>query len=142
MLHGALICNGFLRSGKFAEHYVWLKEAAERQGMALSLFDNAKLCRVLGGDAWQKEWDWLDSVDFVIFWDKDIPGGKYLEAVCRERGIGVYNGVNAIACCDHKFFTYEKIWAWNRRQKDGAGIKLIPTVMAPMTYENIGYPNL
>ncbi len=167
MLRGALICNAFLRSGKFVEHYAWLKEAAERQGMALSLFDNTKLCRVLGGerhpmssrkqhgsadgkerrdaqgwDAWRQEWDWLDSVDFVIFWDKDIPGGKYLEAVCREKGIGIYNEVDAIACCDHKFFTYEKIWEWNRGQKDEAQIKLIPTIMAPMTYENIGYANL
>ena len=142
MLRGALICNAFLRSGKFAEHYAWLKKAAERQGMALSLFDNTKLCRVLGGDARHQQWDWLDSVEFVIFWDKDIPGGKYMEAVCQERGIGICNRVDAIACCDHKFFTYEKIWEWNRRQRDEARIRLIPTVMAPMTYENIGYAEL
>lgn len=143
MLRGALIGNAFLRSGKFLEHYAWLKEAAERQGMALSLFDNTKLCCVMGGEeALCGEWHWLDSVDFVIFWDKDIPGGKFLEAVCRERGIGIYNAVDAIACCDHKFFTYEKIWKWNRNQRDEARIHLIPTVMAPMTYENIGYTNL
>jgi len=160
MLRGALISNAFLRTGKFVEHYEWLREAAERQGMALSLFDNTKLCRVMdsgvncralcdgghnpvidGGERY-RGWECLDSVDFVIFWDKDIPGGKFMEAVCRKRGIPVYNSIDAIACCDHKFFTYVKMWEWNRRRDRENEIGLIPTVMAPMTYENIGYTSL
>ena len=142
MLQGALISNGFLRTGKFVEHYIWLKEAAERQGMALSLFDNTKLCRRMETGNRNQDWDWLDVMDFVIYWDKDIPGGRFLEEMCREKGIPVYNSMDAIACCDHKFFTYEKIWQWNRSQREGERISLIPTVMAPMTYENIGYPSL
>lgn len=142
MFHGALICNAFLRTGKFVEHYEWLKKAAERQGITLSLFDNTRLCSVMEMGELSQEWDWLEPMDFVIYWEKDIPGGRFLEEICRERKIPVYNGMDAIACCDHKFFTYEKIWAWNRGQTAKQQIPLLPTVMAPMTYENIGYTNL
>lgn len=142
MLQGVLISNGFLRTGKFVEHDIWLKEAAVRQGIALSLFDNTKLCRRMDNGYRKQDWDWLDAVDFVIFWDKDIPGGRFLEAVCREKEIPIYNSLDAIACCDHKFLTYEKVWRWNRDRREAERISLIPTVMAPMTYDNIGYSSL
>lgn len=142
MFRGALISNAFLRTGKFVEHYEWLKKAAERQGIVLSLFDNTKLSVMMESRELTQGWDWLEGLDFIIYWEKDIPGGKFLEDICRERGIAVYNSMNAIACCDHKFFTYEKIWAWNRKHNAEQQIPLLPTVMAPMTYENIGYSNL
>ena len=141
MLQGALVSNAFLRTGKFVEHYEWLREAAERQGMALSLFDNTKLCgRLETGTC--RGFEFLDGMDFIIYWEKDISGGKLLEQLCRERHIRIFNRIDAIACCDHKFFTYEKIWRWNRGQEKERQICLIPTVMAPMTYENIGYPQM
>lgn len=142
MVQGALISNAFLRTGKFLEHYDWLRKAAQRRGIALSLLDNTVLCSKMETDGSGVGWEWLEPLSFIIFWEKDIPGGRYLEDVCREKNIPVYNGIDAIACCDHKFFTYEKIWRWNRRQEMDKRIPLIPSIMAPMTYDNIGYTDL
>lgn len=137
MFHGALISNAFLKTEKFLEHYQWLKKAAKQFGIALSLFDNTKMVGVLG-----QEYTWLDDMDFILYWDKDILQGEVLYDVCIEKGIPVYNSIDAIAVSDHKYETYRKIWNWNRRQKRENRIKLLPTVIAPMTYDNIGYTEL
>ena len=34
---GLLVTNAFLRTGKFVEHYEWLREAAVRCGMSLHM---------------------------------------------------------------------------------------------------------
>ena len=39
---GLLVTNAFLRTGKFVEHYEWLREAALQRGMTLDIIENAE----------------------------------------------------------------------------------------------------
>lgn len=141
MFHGALITNAFLRTDKFTEHYEWLKKAAEKYKMTLSLFENTDLFYPVGQEdaASERIAEIVSQNDFVIYWDKDILQGKILDCLCRERGIRIFNPISAIGICDNKFETYQKLWEWNRSAPSDRQIPLIPTVAAPMTYENIGY---
>ena len=89
MFHGVLVTNAFLRTDKFVEHYEWLKEAAEQYDIALSLLENTDLlCLIPGnGDLFvPKELEKVVSeVDFVLFWDKDVPYGKLLQDICKKK---------------------------------------------------------
>ncbi len=51
------------------------------------------------------------------------------------------NSVEAIAVCDDKSLTYQKLWEWNRDKPPDLQIPLIPSVTAPMAYANMGYTN-
>ena len=91
-MRGILVTNAFLKNDKFAEHYIWLEEAAGRQGMSLSLLENTNLLSVIGGgsalpyDGLPEELAKLaEENDFVIYWDKDISQGKLLEACCDRK---------------------------------------------------------
>lgn len=146
MLQGVLVTNAFLRTDKFVEHYEWLKEAAEQYHIALSLLENTDLLCMLPGEGEAfvpKELEKIVSqVDFVLFWDKDVPYGKILQEVCAKKHIPMFNSIESIAACDNKMETYRILWEWNRKQKDAERIPLIPTIAAPMTYANIGYTKL
>lgn len=141
MLQGLLVTNAFLRTEKFVEHYQWLKEAAERRNIALSLLDNTELLSVMGREASAIS-RIAGEYDFVIFWDKDIPQGKQLEWECRRRGVQVFNSIDAIAACDDKFETCLRLSQWNEGVAPEEKISMPPTIIAPMTYENIGYTSL
>lgn len=80
--------------------------------------------------------------DFVLYWDKDILLGNTLQSLCDKKGVPVFNSVPSIRLCDHKYETFMKIWEWNMEKGEKEKIPLIPTIAAPMTYENIGYTNL
>ena len=67
---GLLVTNAFLRTGKFVEHYEWLREAALQRGMTLDIIENAERLLMI-----EEEPAWLSEYDFVIYWDKDIPNG-------------------------------------------------------------------
>ena len=146
MFHGVLVTNAFLRTDKFVEHYEWLKEAAEQYDIALSLLENTDLlCLIPGkGDLFvPKELEKVVSeVDFVLFWDKDVPYGKLLQDICKKEKVPMFNSIEAIAACDNKMETYRILWEWNMTQNDSEMIPLIPTIAAPMTYANIGYTKL
>lgn len=144
---GLLVTNTFLKNQKFVTHYEWLKEAAKQFQIALSLLDNVELLYTVGemaeGEGGQQCLERIAAeYDFILYWDKDIPQGKLLQAICQEKGIPVYNQIEAIAACDNKFETYYRIWEWNRRKGVGEQIPIIPTIAAPMTYDNIGYNRL
>lgn len=147
MLHGVLITNAFLRTDKFVEHYEWLKKAAEQYQIALSLLENADLLYRIGnteGDhtgllGMEKL---LAENDFVLYWDKDIPQGRILSRLCQKQGIRIFNAIESIRVCDNKFETYQKIWEWNQCCSEIERIPILPSIIAPMTYENIGYTNL
>lgn len=68
--------------------------------------------------------------EFVLFWDKDVILARYLEL----SGIPVYNSSSSIETCDDKRKTYTALLA--------AELPIPQTVSAPMTYENIGYPEV
>ena len=81
-------------------------------------------------------------MDFVLFWDKDVPYGKLLQDICKKEKVPMFNSIEAIAACDNKMETYRILWEWNMTQNDSERIPLIPTIAAPMTYANIGYTKL
>ncbi len=140
---GILVANAFLKTDKFVEHYKWIEEAAKQYHIALSLLDNTELLYPVGGSGCGRMAEKVDALasqnDFVLYWDKDIPSGMLLQRKCRKYGVPVFNSVDAIGICDNKFETYRKLWEWNQNSKEAERIPLIPTIAAPMTYENIGY---
>lgn len=130
------MANAFLQTGKFTEHYEWLQRAAAKLGMQLDYTDNASHLTRFG-----EELSWLAPYDFVIFWDKDVALGREIERQAEKLSISIYNSIDAITVCDDKFETYRRIGIWNQAHPERE-IPLIPTMAAPMTYENIGYTNL
>lgn len=133
---GILIANAFLRADKFTEHYEWLQRAAEKHFVKLELCDNASCLSLCGGKL-----GWLDNFDFVLYWDKDIGFGKEITRYAQGRGIRVFNPVDSIAACDDKFETYHRIACYNDRHPEDS-VPILPTILAPMTYGNIGYTDL
>lgn len=71
-----------------------------------------------------------NDIDFILFWDKDIRLASYLE----QLGYPVFNSSEAIAICDDKSLTHMCLHK--------AGIPMPRTILAPMTFANIGYNNL
>ncbi len=135
-MKGLLITNGFLRSDKFVEHYEWLKEAGASYDIQLDVMGNDEKLFFCGADL-----SWIDEYQFLLFWDKDLRMGKQMEAYGAARGIPIFNSIDAIGACDDKFETCHRICLWNQEQKADQ-ISLLPMIMAPMTYGNIGYTNL
>jgi RimK family alpha-L-glutamate ligase len=133
---GLLVTNAFLRTEKFVEHYEWLKKAADRRGISLEMTDNA--AHMMGVE---EEPVWLKAYDFVIYWDKDLFLGEKLSRFGDRYGIPVFNSPKAIGVSDDKYKTYQCLSEWNRLHEQEK-IRLLPTVMAPMTYANVGYPTL
>ena len=130
---GLLVTNAFLRTGKFVEHYEWLREAALQRGMTLDIIENAERLLMI-----EEEPAWLSEYDFVIYWDKDIPYGKSLSMFADKYQIPVLNSVESVGVCDDKCETYLRLAAWNAAHPKEK-IRLLPTIPAPMTYANIGY---
>lgn len=128
--HGVLVTNAFLRTNKFVEHYEWLAEAAKQYDIRLDLWDNTHVLTDFGDVSSGLP----ESVDFVIFWDKDIPLATKLYQECLQRDIPMYNRPEAIALCDDKCRTYQALAACQEYS-----FSLIPTIVAPMTYQGIGY---
>ena len=120
---GLLVVNEFLHSGKFNEIHGWLIEAAGELGIRLQLKTNAQLMLILAANPMTR------LADFILFWDKDIRLAYYLE----QLGYPVFNSSKAIEICDDKSLTYLTLI--------NAGIKMPRTVVAPKTFENIGYTN-
>lgn len=124
-----LVVNGFLQTEKFHEIHQWLCRAGQKHHIDITMKTNQELLvdcgRQKAGIFQEKE-----RVDFVLFWDKDIRLARMLEAM----GYFVVNSAQAIENCDDKGLTYEIL-----------SVQKIPmprTILAPMTYSNIGYTNL
>lgn len=115
---GWLIVNEFLHSEKFDECSRRFEQEARALNIELLSLTNACLSK----DS--------EKPDFILFWDKDIALAKLLE----EEGIPVYNSSRSIALCDSKAETY--LGLYKER------IPMPKTIIAPMTYENVGYTNL
>lgn len=76
------------------------------------------------------EFSSIKRPDFVLFWDKDIYLAKALEAC----GIRLFNSAEAVALCDDK--------ALSALALERAKIPTPRTVIAPKTFEGVGYSNL
>lgn len=115
-----LVVNEFLNTSKFTELNQWLVNAAKEQQIDLQIKTNGELIGLL-----EKE-----LPDFVIFWDKDIRLAARMESL----GLKVYNSARAIEICDDKSYTYEIL--------QQAKLPMPRTIVAPKTYEGVGYPSL
>lgn len=116
---GWLVVNGFLHSDKFNEIYNWLKTAFEKKGHTIDVYTNIELSNIT---------EITNKPDFVLFWDKDIPLAKRLEKI----GLKLFNSALAIENCDNKALTYIELKGI---------VNMSKTIVAPMTYRNIGYNN-
>ena len=122
-MKGILVVNAFLNSNKFNEIHGWLVAAAKQQGIELQLRTNAELLIDIPGERRD------DEIDFILFWDKDVKLAYYLE----QLGYPVFNSSKAIGICDDKAQTHLALMS--------AKIPMPRTIIAPMTFANIGYTN-
>ena len=121
---GILVVNEFLHSMKFNEIHTWLLEAAEVQDIKMQLKTNAELLIDINCESKER------IADFILFWDKDVRLAYYLELL----GYPVFNSSRAIGICDDKALTHLTLM--------NAGIPMPRTIIAPMTFDNIGYTNI
>lgn len=119
-MKGVLIVNHFLNSEKFSDIYARLKSSAEALGVSLSLMTNRELLHVEG-----EPLPFGFSPDFVLFWDKDV----LLAEKCESMKIPTFNSSSAIAACDNKAVMHRRL----------EGLPMPKTIIAPMTFSNIGY---
>lgn len=127
-MKGWLVVNEFLQSKKFDEIHSWLLQAANKQDIDMDLKTNASLMVELPAD--REDAVRLEKPDFILFWDKDVKLAEHLEKL----GFPVFNSARAIETCDNKALTHLALMH--------AGIRMPRTIIAPMTFENIGYTNL
>jgi RimK family alpha-L-glutamate ligase len=120
---GILVVNEFLHTSKFNEIHAWLLEAAKKHSIDMLLKTNAELPIYMNGTRKEK------LADFILFWDKDVKLAYYLE----QLGYPVFNSSRAIEVCDDKALTHLTLM--------NCGIPMPETVIAPMTFQNIGYTN-
>lgn len=128
-MNGWLITNAFLNSNKFNEINLWLLEAAKKQGIDLVIKTNTDILPLLD-DKLKKQTMQSFNPEFVLFWDKDIRLAKYLE----DKGYTLFNNSAGIAACDDKSLTHLIL--------QNEGIPMPKTILAPMTYSNVGYTSL
>lgn len=118
-----IVVNGFVNSEKFHELYGFLSRAAEKRGISLSVKTSDSLTAPVGARITDTE-----RPDFVLFWDKDTSLARLLEA----EGVRLFNSARAIEICDSKALTAETL----------AGKIATPkTIIAPKTFEGLGYNN-
>jgi RimK family alpha-L-glutamate ligase len=135
---GMLITNSFLNTNKFSMHYQWLRDAAQEKNIQLDVYGNAEI--IVNIDQADTP-HWISDYDFILFWDKDIRLGRYLSFFCQRKHIPIFNTPQSIAACDDKYETYLQLMEWNQSHPQKR-IHLIPTILAPMTYQGIGYSSM
>lgn len=119
-MNGALVVNQFLSTEKFRDIYARLEGAFSEREVLLSLCTNSGLSHALG-----EEIPFGETPDFVLFWDKDISLAREIE----EAGIPMFNSADAIEACDDKAKMHLAL----------RGLPMPKTIIAPMTFPNIGY---
>ena len=125
---GWLIVNRFLQTSKFNEIYEFLKLSAQKRECRLLLVTNTDLIPYLDHNSCVGIPLHLPEPDFILFWDKDTHLAHRLEAM----GYQLFNSADAIEVCDNKALTFSRLSA-------KTDIRMPQTIMAPMTYEAIGY---
>lgn len=121
-MRGWLVVNTFLGTEKFQTLYRMLIGAAVRHGIELELKTSGELTCVVGGIAQS-----FNLPDFVVFWDKDVYLARRLEAV----GLRLFNTAQAVETCDNKALTAIALAR--------AGVAAPRTIIAPKTFEGVGY---
>ncbi|MBQ9735665.1 MAG: RimK family alpha-L-glutamate ligase, partial [Clostridia bacterium] len=119
---GLFVKNAFLRTPAFDALYALVEEAAQAEGVTLLSVDSASLATPLDEPP--------PRADFALFWDKDVT----LAARLAASGIPVFNSPETIRICDSKAETAIALRT--------AGVRTPRTVLAPLTYEGVGYSDL
>ena len=120
---GLLLVNGFLKGNKYDEVYSFLVDSFLKFGCKLVMKPSYEISNKVG----YKPVIDKNEADFVIFWDKD----HYLAKAISDGGIRVFNNYRAVRDCDNKILTAKRL-------ADG-GVNTPKTIIAPKTFENIGY---
>lgn len=103
--------------------------AAQARGIELAVLPNTAFVMSVSPIAvYAPDGKALSAEDYVLFWDKDTRLASTLEAA----GVRVYNSAEAVRVCDDKSETHRLLAA--------AGIPQPETLLAPMTYVEIGEP--
>lgn len=116
MLSCWVIYNGSLVSDKFQDQAQLMAEAAERQGIQVSIKKNYEIQMSLS--------EQQPFPDFAVLLDKDILLGYFL----KSRGVPVYNDPAIIDLCDNKATQYIRL----AERK----IPMPKTIVAPKVYPN------
>ena len=116
MLSCWVIYNGSLVSDKFQDQAQLMAEAAERQGIKVSIKKNYEIQMSL--------LEPQEFPDFAVLLDKDILLGYFL----KSRGVPVYNDPAIIDLCDNKATQYIRLAEQN--------IPMPKTIVAPKVYPN------
>ncbi|WP_211653916.1 ATP-grasp domain-containing protein [Planococcus alpniumensis] len=116
MLSCWVIYNGSLVSDKFQDQAQLMAEAAERQGIQVSIKKNYEIQMSLS--------EQQSFPDFAVLLDKDILLGYFL----KSRGVPVYNDPAIIDLCDNKATQYIRL----AERK----IPMPKTIVAPKVYPN------
>ena len=122
-MKGWLVVNTFMNKNKFVNLYEMLSNAFQKNGVSLQIkrAEDISLC---------VDEEIKNKPDFVIFWDKDI----YLAERLENQGIRLFNNSNAVNLCDNKILMYQALAK--------AGIRIPKTIIAPKTFEGLGYTDL
>lgn len=118
-MKGLFIDNEYLQGEKYSVIYREFGKSFARSGVEIDKTSNAKAWELVNANR-------LYKYDFVLFWDKDL----LLNERLANLGYKVFNSAKAIALCDDKGATYNALYG---------KIKMPKTIIAPFTYENIGY---
>ena len=95
----------------------------QKSDVELSIKTTGDFVSILGKEIYN------ELPDFVLFWDKDI----YLAQRLENMGVRVFNSAHAIEVCDNKALTAIQLSKNN--------ITIPKTIIAPKTFEGIGYKN-
>lgn len=125
-MKGCIIVNHFIQTGKFQQIYQMLERAFRQAGISTTLKTNAQALLEINEPATA---DFRPDSDFVLFWDKDVRLARHWE----RRGFRLFNRSEAIEACDDKGLTAILL--------EQTGIALPKTIVAPLTYPGIGYPD-
>ncbi|MBE5730327.1 MAG: RimK family alpha-L-glutamate ligase [Clostridiales bacterium] len=118
----ALVTNGFFLNDKTEEIRRLLADGFSSHGVRPIQLRNSELY----ADVTER----LAGVDTVLFWDKDVLLARRIEAIGKK----VINCSAALELCDHKGKSAVAL--------ANAGIDMPKTIVAPFTYQNIGYTSL
>ncbi len=125
---GYVIYNGFWNAAP-PDPVQRVSAAAHRRGVELTVLPNTALAMSVSPlGVCRADGTALTAADFVLFWDKDTRLAKLLESV----GVRVYNPARSVELCDDKSETHRVLAA--------EGIPQPETLLAPMTYTEIGAP--
>ncbi len=124
-MKGWLIVNNFMKSRKFEELYGYISRAAVKEGIELQSLKTGELPHSVNALR-----EIVKTVDFALFWDKDVVFARQLEAC----GLRLFNSADAIEKCDNKAYTAVEL--------EKAGIKTPETYVAPLTFEGVPMEDL